>query len=193
MSGQWGRLRTGWLAELRGLYSAEPNWGPVAISVPQGSVLGSSSSMTWMKGWNTLPANLLMIQSWEKAVLPFSETWVGWRVRQRETWWDSTRASAESYIWGGKTTCIGTGEGLTCWKGALQRKTWLFCWATVWPWANSVPLWSRRPMASLGALQRAWPAGWERWSSLSPMPCWGHIWNAVSSPGLLGLRKTGNF
>ena len=37
----------------------------------------------------------------------------------------STKASIESYIWGGLTACISTGKGMTCWREALQRRTWL--------------------------------------------------------------------
>ena len=50
-----------------------------------------------------------MTQNWEewliqwKAVLPFSETWTGWRTGQRGTWWSSKRASARSCTWGGRT------------------------------------------------------------------------------------------
>jgi len=45
--------------------------------------------MIWMKGYTVPSARLLMVQNWEgwwiqqKAVLPFSETWTGWRVGQR--------------------------------------------------------------------------------------------------------------
>ncbi|GAB0207124.1 mitochondrial enolase superfamily member 1 [Grus japonensis] len=44
------------------------------------------SSMTWTRGQSVPSASLLTIQNWEewlihqKAVLPFSETWTGWRV-----------------------------------------------------------------------------------------------------------------
>ena len=51
----------------------------------------TSSSMTWMKGQSVPSASLLMTQSWDewwihqKAVLPFSETWTGWKAGQRGT------------------------------------------------------------------------------------------------------------
>jgi len=51
----------------------------------------TSSSATWMKSWNVPSASLLMTPNWEvwqihqKAVLPFSETWIGWKVGQRGT------------------------------------------------------------------------------------------------------------
>ena len=34
------------------------------------------------------------------------------------------KASAESCIWEGITAGISTGWDMTCWKGALQRRTW---------------------------------------------------------------------
>ena len=51
----------------------------------------TSSSMTWMKGQGVPSASLLMthnMEEWwihQKAALPFSETWTGWRVGQRGT------------------------------------------------------------------------------------------------------------
>jgi len=44
-----------------------------------------------MKGWSIPSASLVMIKNWEewlihqKAVLPFSETWTGWRTGCRGT------------------------------------------------------------------------------------------------------------
>ena len=62
--------------------------------------------------------------------LPFSETWTGWRVRQRGTWWSSTKTSAGSCTWGGTTPCTSTGLGQTCWRAALWRGTWVSWWMT---------------------------------------------------------------
>ena len=42
--------------------------------------------------WNGLALDIIH----RKAVLPFSETWTGWRVVGGGTWWNSTKASARS-------------------------------------------------------------------------------------------------
>jgi len=49
-----------------------------------------SAVSSWEEGWHT-----------RKAVLPFSDTWIGWRVGQTGTSWGLTRASEESYTWAG--------------------------------------------------------------------------------------------
>ena len=81
---------------------------------------------------------------------------------------------------------------MICWRGALQRRTWVFWWTTDWPWASSVPWGPRKPKLSWGALHRVWSAEQERWSSHSAQLCWGHIWSTVSSSGLLRSRQTGS-
>lgn len=45
-------------------------------------------------------------------------------------------------------------RGLTCWRGALRRRTWVSWWTAGHPWARSVPCWPERPMISWGALKR---------------------------------------
>ena len=75
--------------------SAESGWRPVASGVPRGQYWAQSCStyslMTWMKRLSVPSASLLVTQNWEewwihrKAVLPFSETWRGWRVGHRGT------------------------------------------------------------------------------------------------------------
>lgn len=94
---QWDEHTDQELHELRGLW-------PVAQSLftdlqqavfPRGQHWDHShstySSMTWMKGWSMPSASLLMIQDREewlthqKALLPVSEIWTGWRVGQRGT------------------------------------------------------------------------------------------------------------
>ena len=121
----------------------------------------TSSSVIWMKGYRAPSASLLTIWNWEewmthlKAVLPFNMTWTDWRVGQKGTWWGLTRASVESSTWGRITTLVSTGEGLTFWKGALQRRIWVSWWTAGWPWASSVPLWPRSPVVSWGALKKS--------------------------------------
>jgi len=80
------------MAELRGLSSAVQSLvrGLCLVVFPRGQYCAQScssySSMTWMKGQRVLSARWLTIQDWgewlihQKAVLPFSETWTGWRV-----------------------------------------------------------------------------------------------------------------
>lgn len=43
---------------------------------------------------------------------------------------------------------------LTCWRGALKRRTWVSWWTAGHPGARSVPCWPERPMVSWGALKR---------------------------------------
>jgi len=74
-----------------------------------------------------------------KTVLPFSQTGAGWRAGQRGSWWSSARASAVSCTWEGTTPCSSTGPGLTCWRAALRRGTWVSWRMTSLPWASSVP------------------------------------------------------
>jgi len=107
----------------------------------------TSSSVIWMKGYRAPSASLLKIWNWDdwmthlKAVLPFNMTWTDWRVGQKGTWWGLTRASVESSTWGRITTLVSTGEGLTFWKGALQRRIWVSWWTAGWPWASSGSPW----------------------------------------------------
>ncbi|GAB0192666.1 mitochondrial enolase superfamily member 1 [Grus japonensis] len=72
----------------------ESSWRPVVVC-PKGQCLiwscSTYSSMTWTRGQSVPSASLLMIPNWEerlthqKAALPFSETWTGWRTGQRGT------------------------------------------------------------------------------------------------------------
>lgn len=94
-----------------------------------------------------------------QVLLPFRKTWADWKVGQRGTWWASETANVEFCTWWGVTACISAGWVLTCWKGALQRRTWVCWWTNGWPWASSIPLWTRRPMGSWGVITRMWPAG----------------------------------
>ncbi|PKU43583.1 rna-directed dna polymerase from mobile element jockey- hypothetical protein [Limosa lapponica baueri] len=71
----------------------DSSWRSVTSGVTQYWVQSSSiySSMTWTRGWSVPSASLLTIQNWEglltrwRAVLPYSETWTGWRAGQRGT------------------------------------------------------------------------------------------------------------
>lgn len=57
----------------------------------------------------------------------------------------------------------------------------------------SLPLWLRKPMVSLSALGRAWPASWRRWSFiLYPSDATSHIL-CVSSSGLPSANDTWNY
>ena len=69
---------------------------------------------------------------------------------------------------------------MTCWRGPLLRRTWVFWWTACWPWA-SVPLWPERPMIFCGALKIKWLAGGGRQSSPCSLPWGGQIWSTVSS------------
>ena len=89
----------------------------------------------------------------------------------------------------GTTQCSSTGSGLTCWRAALWRGTWVSWWMTGWPWASSVPWLPRKPMASWGALGGVWPAGQGRFFFPSPLPWWGPIWYNMSISGLPSSRK----
>jgi len=40
-----------------------------------------------------------------------------------------------------------------------------------------------------GVQQRVWPADQGRFSSLSTLPWWGHVWSTVSSTGLLTVQE----
>ena len=44
---------------------------------------------------------------------------------------------------------------MTCWRWALQRRTWVSWCLAGWPWGISAP-WRPRTMISWGALKRGW-------------------------------------
>jgi len=137
--------------------------------------------------------DLLMIKSWEdwliylKTVLPFNKTWTDWEVGQGGTWWGLTSASVEYCTWGGTTSCTSTGYGMIYWRGALQRRTWGSWWTTGWPWASSVPWWSR-PRAPWDVLKTTCGQQVKR-GDPHTLLCWGHIQNTVPISGLPSTKK----
>jgi len=62
-------------------------------------------------------------------LLPFRGTLTGWRTRQRETSWSSTKGSAKYCTWGGITPDTSRNCRPSGWKAGFQRRTWVFWWS----------------------------------------------------------------
>lgn len=131
---QWGGLKTGWSAGLKGLW-----WAVRSLAVDQslvkyyGSWYGGqycliSSLRAWMMGIECAPsASLQAIQSWKEClmhqmlVLPSRGTSTGWRNGPTGNSWSSTRGNAKPCSWRRTTTCTRLCWGLIRWKAALQK------------------------------------------------------------------------
>lgn len=88
------------------------------------------------------------------------ETSTDWGRGLRESPRSLTKTSGNSCIWGGITSCVGTGLTLARHKIALQKWTWESYLTTDWLWGSNVSLWQRRPTAPQ-ALGGEVPAGGE--------------------------------
>lgn len=127
-----------------------------------------------------------MMQNWvnwlvhQRVMLPSIRSPTAWRNGLAGVSRSSTRRSAKSCIWRGKTPdTTSICWGLSSWKAAWQRGLWL-SW---WPWANSVPL-QQRSLVVLWGCIRVLPSGEGRWSFPITQAWWGHTWSTVSRSGL---------
>lgn len=68
----------------------------------------------------------------------------------------------------------------------LHKKTWGYCWHLLR--AKSCAYEAKK--TSWAAFRGTLPAGWSRWSFLSPQHWWGHTWGSVSSSALFTERDT---
>lgn len=66
-------------------------------------------------------------------LLPFRGTSTDWRNRQTGISWCSIKANAKSCTQGGKSPWPRRGQGPTCWKAALWKRTQHSWWTLKWP------------------------------------------------------------
>ena len=102
MRGQWGELRTGWPAELRGSWSAvQSTWRPVSSSIPHGLILylvlftfPISNLHERMKcTLSKFPDDRkLGVADTSDSCAAIQKYLDRRRAGQRRTWWGSTRA-----------------------------------------------------------------------------------------------------
>ena len=107
---------------------------------------------------------------------PLRGIWVGWIVGRRPVGWSSTRPGAT-------TPGNATGWGKSDWKAVQRKRTWDYWSMLSWTWANSMPKWPRRPMASWLVEEIVLPAE-GKWLSPCTQLLWDCLLNIVFSFGL---------
>ncbi|KAJ7395799.1 rna-directed dna polymerase from mobile element jockey-like [Pitangus sulphuratus] len=104
----------------------EPSWRPVTV-VPQGSILSPGLFNLFISSLAKFTDDTKMagVKGTPEGVQPFRRTLTGRRDGERGTIQNSRKTSSQSCTWRRITPDTCTGWGLTCWKAALQRRTFL--------------------------------------------------------------------